>query len=271
MARWPLFFCIVAASGCGRPDPKDVVRPLETILGTAVPAAFVSAAAMSALGGKVSPCATVVVPPTANSPQVRVDVNLGAGCPMPFAGEGNGTLVVTGTWTPQLAIFVSDFTQVEGGGRDLLVLRIAVMTVVPQNTHLLISHLQQDVETRTGASNSAQLQQTAWVVDDDTRGTDDPSDDVLTISGGDQSLFAMSGARTQADVTQVAVGNAVFSAGCRRNPTEGIAAVQRAGLEGGGWLLFAFHSACDGRADVIGAMAPYGLLLGESVPLDFLQ
>jgi hypothetical protein len=226
---------------------------------------------MSALGGKVSPCATVVVPPTASSQQVRVDVHLGPGCPMPFDGRGNGTFVVTGAWTPELAIFASDFTQMEHGASELLVLRIAVMTVVRRDTHLLISYAQQNVETRADASTSAQLDQTAWVVDVDTRGTEDPSDDVLTISGGDQSLLAMAGARAKADVTQVAVGNAVFRPGCRKNPTEGIAVVQRAGTEGGGMLLFTFHSACDGRADVTGAVTPYRPLLGESVPLDFLQ
>jgi hypothetical protein len=190
---------------------------------------------------------------------------------MPFDGAKSGTLVVTGVWTPDLAVFASDFTQVEHGDRELLVLKIAVMTVVRREAHLLITYQQQDVETAADASNSARLEQTAWVVDVDTRGTEDLSDDRLTVSGGDQSLFAMAGARQQGDVTQVVVGNAVFSAGCRRNPTQGIAAVQRAGTEGGGMLLFAFHSSCDGRAEVTGAMAPYGLMLGESVPLDFLE
>ena len=262
---------IAVAIGCGRPDARDVVHPLESTLGTAVPAAFVSAVAMSALGGTTSPCATVVTPPGAAGQQVGVDIHLGPGCPLPFDGERDGTLVVTGMWTPQLATFVSDFTQVEQGDRELLVLKIAVMTVVPRDTHLLISYAQQDVETRTDESTSARLQQTAWVVDVDTRGTPDPTDDILTVSGGDQSLFAMAGARSQGDVTQVAVGNAVFHARCRRNPSEGIAAVQRAGTAGGGMLLFTFHSTCDGRADVTGALSPYGLMLGQSVPLDFLQ
>jgi hypothetical protein len=268
--RWWLFG-IAVAIGCKRPDPKEVVRPLESTLGTAVPAAFVSTLAMSTLKGTVSPCATVVTPPASNGHQVRVDIHLGPGCPMPFDGEKTGTFVVTGVWTPGLAIFASDFTQVEHGDRELLVLKIALMTVVRHDTHLLISYQQQDVETTAGASSSAQLEQTAWVVDVDTRGTEDLTDDWLTVSGGDQSLFAMAGARQQGDVTQVAVGNAVFPAGCRRNPTQGIAAVQRASTAGGGMLLFTFHSACDGRAEVTGAMAPYALMLGESVPLDFLE
>ncbi len=266
-----MLFSIAVAIGCERPDPKDVVHPLESTLGTAVPAAFVSAVAMSALGGSVSPCATVVTPPGPNGQQVRVDIHLGPGCPMPFDAEDNGSFVVTGVWTPELATFASDFTQVEHGGRELLVLKIGVMTVVPRGSHLLISYLQQDVETTMGASNSARLEQTAWVIDVDTRGTADPTDDLFTVSGGNQSLFAMAGDRPQGDVTQVAVANAVFHAGCRKNPAEGFAAVQRAGTSGGGMLLFTFHSACDGRAIVTGAMAPYELMLGESLPLDFLQ
>jgi hypothetical protein len=264
-------FGIALAIGCKRPDAKEVVHPLESTLGTAVPAAFVSTLAMSALGGTASPCATVVTPPASNGHPVRVDIHLGPGCPIPFDAEQNGTFVVTGVWTPELAVFASDFTQVEHGERELLVLKIGVMTVVRRAAHLLISYQQQDVETSAGASTSARLEQTAWVVDVDTRGTETLSDDRLTVSGGDQSLLAVAGARQQGDVTQVAVGNAVFSAGCRKNPTQGIAVVQRAGTEGGGMLLFTFHSSCDGRADVTGAMTPYALMLGESVPLDFLE
>ncbi len=267
-----MFLSIAVAIGCERPDPKDVVHPLESTLGTAVPAAFVSAVAMSALGGTVSPCATVVTPPSSNGHQVRVDIHLGPGCPMPFDAKGNGTFVVTGVWTPELATFAADFTQVEHGDRELLVLKIGVMIVVPRGSRLLVTYAQQDVEASgSEASNSARLEQTAWVLDVDTRGTEDPTDDLLTVSGGNQSLFAMAGDRPQADATQVAVANAVFHAGCRKNPAEGFAVVQRAGFTGGGWLLFAFHSPCDGRADVIGAMAPYELILGKSVPLDFLQ
>jgi hypothetical protein len=72
------------------------------------------------------------------------------------------------------------------------------------------------------------------------------------------------------DVTQVAVGNAVFEPGCRRNPSSGIAAVQRAGTRGGGWVLFWFHDACDGTTDVAAALAPFELLISDAVPLAFL-
>src|SRR6516225_8538208 len=146
MSRGWGLLSIAVAIGCARPNARDVVHPLESTLGTAVPAAFVSAVAMSALGGNTSPCATVVTPPGSTGQQVRVDIHLGPGCPIPFDGETNGTLVVTGVWTPQLATFASDFTQVEQGDGELLVLKIAVMTVVPRDTHLLISYAQQDVE-----------------------------------------------------------------------------------------------------------------------------
>ena len=262
------FYCLLSALallGCKQPDSHVIVHPLESTLGAAVQAAFSATVAMSALGGQVSPCATVI--PQAGAS--RVDIRLGPGCPSPFGDQTNGTIVVTGVWTPQLATFLADFTAANQG---LLVQKIATMTVVPQQSRLIIAYVQQDVSFITDSQTTiVGLQQIAWTVEVDTLGTPDPSDDVITVSGGDQSLFAASGVLTAANATQVAVGAAVFHSGCRRNPNEGIAAVQQVGTLGGGWLLFSFHSACDGKADVTGALAPYELMLGRPVPLDFLQ
>jgi len=262
------FYCLLSALallGCKQPDSHVIVHPLESTLGVAVPAAFTAAVAMSALSGQVSPCATVIPQPNSS----RIDIHLGPGCPSPFGNETNGTIVVTGVWTPQLATFLADFTEANQG---LLVQKIATMTVVPQQSRLIIAYVQQDVSFITDSQTTiVGLQQIAWTVEVDTLGTPDPSDDVITVSGGDQSLFAASGVLTAANATQVAVGAAVFHSGCRRNPNEGIAAVQQVGTLGGGWLLFSFHSACDGKADVTGALAPYELMLGRPVPLDFLQ
>src|SRR5689334_20549308 len=108
--------------GCEKPDPAEIVRPLESTLGAAVPAAYFAAVSMAALDGRPSPCANVVTP--AGGSTVRVDVGLGAGCPPMFgAGEG-GTMVVTGTWTPELATFVMDFTGINSGGDPMLVVGI---------------------------------------------------------------------------------------------------------------------------------------------------
>src|SRR5215470_1186768 len=262
------FYCLLGAAallGCKQPDSHVIVHPLESTLGAAVPAAFSATVAMSALGGHVSPCASVI--PQANAS--RVDIHLGPGCPSPFGNQTDGTIVVTGVWTPQLATFLADFTAANQG---LLVEKIGTMTVVPQQSRLIIAYLQQDVSFSSDAQTTiAGLDQIAWVVDVDTLGTADPSDDVITVSGGDQSLLAASGALIAANVTQVAVGAAVFHSGCRKNPNEGIAAVQQVGTLGGGWLLFSFHSPCDGKADVAGALAPYELMLGRPVVIDFLQ
>jgi hypothetical protein len=262
---------LLAFLGCHRPDPNAVVEPLESTLGTAVPAAFIAASAMASLGGTPAPCTSVSAPGGSDGGQVQVNVRLGPGCPSPFLDQGSGTMVVTGVWTPTLATFLADFTQVVEGPSQLLVLKIGVMTVVPQGTHLTVAYLQQDVEAASGATSSAALAQTAWALDVDTRGTPDPTDDILTVSGGNQSLLASAGAQQQASVNQVAVADTVFNAGCRKNPNSGLAAVQAAGTTGGGWMLFTFHSACDGKVDVTAATAPYELMLGESVPLDFLN
>jgi hypothetical protein len=43
------------------------------------------------------------------------------------------------------------------------------------------------------------------------------------------------------------------------------------GWLGGGWVLFGFHDACDGTASVFAALAPYELLISDSIPLAFLK
>jgi hypothetical protein len=262
---------LASAVGCVKPDPAEIVHPLESTLGAAVPAAYFAAASMAALDGRPSPCAKVVTPVGSGS-QVRVDVSLGADCPPMFGADESGTVVVTGAWTPQLATFVMDFTGVSYAGRQMVIVGIASMTVVRANTtHLVIAYAEEDIMVGTSSTKSAGIKQVAWVVDVDTVGTDDPSDDAIAMSGGDQTLFAAGGLTPEADLTQVAVGDAVFKPGCRKNPSSGIAAVQRAGTRGGGWVLFRFHDACDGTADVAAALTPYELLITDSLPLAFLQ
>jgi hypothetical protein len=264
----PLLALVV---GCVKPDAADIVQPLETTLGAAVPAAYFAATSMAALAGRSSPCAKVVTP-GGSAGDVRVDISLGPGCPPMFGADESGTTIVTGAWTPQLATFVMDFTALSYGGQQMLVVGLASMTVVPlDSTHLAIAYGEQDIMVGNGNTVGAGVKQVAWAVDVDTAGTDDPSDDSIAISGGDQTLFAASGAGTAADVTQVAVGDAVFKAGCRENPNSGVAAVQRAGTLGGGWVLFDFHDACDGTAEVVAALAPYELLITDSLPLAFLE
>jgi len=269
-SRW-MVVLLASALACVKPDPAEIVRPLETTLGAAVPAAYFAAVSMAALDGRPSPCARVVTP-AGSGGTIRVDVSLGPGCPTIYGADEGGTVVVTGTWTPEVSTFVMDFTGVSDGGHPMVVVGIASMTVTRSDaTHLLIAYGEEDIRVGTGSATSAGIKQVAWVVLVDTAGTDDPSDDTLAISGGDQILLAVSGVAPEADVTQVAVGNAVFKSGCRKNPSSGVAAVQRAGTRGGGWVLFLFHDACDGTADVAAALAPYELLVTDALPLAFLQ
>jgi len=271
MRRWWLAALLASAVGCVKPDPAQIVHPLETTLGAAVPAAYFAAVSMAALGGRSSPCANVVTP-SGPGTDVRVQISLGPGCPPMFGADESGTAVVAGAWTPQLATFVMDFTGLSSGGRPMVVVGIATMTVTPSSaTHLLVAYGEEEIMVGTGNDVGAGIEQIAWVVDVDTGGTDDPSDDAIAISGGDQTLLAAGGQVPSGDLTQVAVADAVFHAGCRKNPNSGLAAVQRAATWGGGWVLFKFHDACDGTADVAAALAPYELLITDSLPLAFLQ
>src|SRR5207344_1842799 len=60
-SRWTLLL-LAAAVGCAKPDAAEIVRPLETTLGAAVPAAYLAAVSMAALAGRASPCARVITP-----------------------------------------------------------------------------------------------------------------------------------------------------------------------------------------------------------------
>ncbi len=259
---------VSVVGGCTKPDATEIVQPLESTLGAAVPTAYFAAVAMTALGGGSSPCASVVTP----GASARVDIDMGAGCPPMFGADDGGTVVVTGAWTPQLATFVMDFTGLTSGGQSMLVVGIGALTVTPASTgHLTIAYGEEDIMVGTGDAVGAGVDEVAWVVDVDTAGTNDPSDDTIAVSGGDQSLLAIGSHNPDADLTQVAVAAATFKPGCRKNPSSGVAAVQRAGTRGGGWVLFDFHDACDGTADVVAALAPYEPLISDSLPLVFLQ
>lgn len=220
--RWLAVVVVVVASGagCTKPDPSAIVHPLESTLGAGVQGAYFAAVAMSSLGGNPAPCADVVTPAGSGS-AIEVDVSLGASCPPMFgAGEG-GTVVVTGTWTPQLATFLMDFTKVtEDGSATTVVQGIANMTVTPSTgTHLLVGYGEEDITVETGSDGGGGIEEVGWVVDVDTAGTADPSDDTITIDGGDQTLLAAGGEAPAVDISQVALAGAVFEPGCRRNPT----------------------------------------------------
>src|SRR5262249_5744291 len=179
----------LALAACTKPDPVEIVHPLQSTLGAAVPTAYFAAVSMAALDGRPSPCANVMTPTSGG--QVRVDVGLGAGCPPMFGTDESGTVVVTGTWTPQLATFVMDYTGVTYEGRPMLVVGFGSLTVAPMNTtHLIIGYGEEDIIVGTGDTMGGGIQQVAWVVDVDTRGTDDPTDDTIAVSGGDQTLLA---------------------------------------------------------------------------------
>ena len=117
-----------------------------------MPAAYLAAVSMAALDGRASPCVTVVTP-SGSGGTIRVDVQLGPGCPPMFGADERGTVVVTGSWTPQLATFVMDFTQVTSGGRPMLVVGIATMTVARSGTdHFVIAYSEEDIRLGTGAA-----------------------------------------------------------------------------------------------------------------------
>ncbi len=110
------------------------------------------------------------------------------------------------------------------------------------------------------------------MVDVDTAGTDDPSDDTLAISGGDQALLAAVDPTPQGGLTQVAVGERGLQA---RVPPEPQLGGGRRPARQHQWRP---DGCCSGsttpataRPTSFAALAPYELLISDSLPLAFLQ
>ncbi len=112
---------LAAAAGCVKPDPAEIVRPLETTLGAAVPAAYFAAVSMAALDGSRLAVRAGHHPRRlrgAPSASTSASARAARRC---LAPTSSGTVVVTGTWTPQGATFLMDFTGVSYGGRPMVV------------------------------------------------------------------------------------------------------------------------------------------------------
>src|SRR5262249_62265037 len=82
-----------------------------------------------------------------------------------YGANESGTMVVTGTWTPQLATFIMNFTGVESEGEPILVVGIGSLTVAPMNTtHLIIAYGEEDILVAPGNNAGGGINEASWAV-----------------------------------------------------------------------------------------------------------
>jgi hypothetical protein len=261
-----------AGVGCAIPQVHVDSRPVEEVLQTAVGAAYASTLAMAAVEGTVASCVDVISGCTTEGCPFRVEIEVGAGCPIPLAErEGSGLLVVGGVWmSSDTAMMLATYNELAlGPTSEWFVTEIGAMTVTRTGSDLVVTYAQQGVAVLDGYNSaSAQLHQHVWVPQVDTANTlEDVTDDTYVVPG------ARPEAGSDADgagVLQLVITAAEVTPQCRRNPTAGMAIMQQveAGKNTGtSTTTIGFHDRCDGEAEVIAAVGTGVPAIGTRVPM----
>jgi hypothetical protein len=191
-------------------------------------------------------CASVTQACTSYPCNGGVSLSLGSGCPEPLGGVGTGTVAVSGSWTAaDTATLMLAFSIGVGDGAIALSQAIGVKVNPGAMGHVTVAYVGQNVMVSSGATLAAQ---SSWTVDVDEKMTPgDPSDDSYTINGAQQ------GAGTSG-TAQVTLTTVVLDPSCRKNPTSGMAVLQLVGTGSIEQDTINFHSACDGKVDVVGTL-----------------
>jgi hypothetical protein len=162
------------------------------------------------------------------------------------------------------SVYGAVFTDVKADGRSLVVKSVTSFTTTRSGNMLTVAYVDQDVGLQ---NKNAKVMQSSWVVQVDTAGTaENPADDRINVSGTYQ--------RVDGTVLQAALTNVVVAGTCGLNPIAGTALIEHVGSGNSSAEVtsLSFHSACDGRADVVAAVsANIGSLLNgnKTVALDF--
>jgi hypothetical protein len=227
---------------------------------------------MAALDG-TGVCSAVVAGCTETGCGFDVQVNVDAGCLVPISETGgSGLILVHGIKTgPESASLIAQFGGLDlGEDDDWFVASIGSMVATRSGDQVTVVYAQQQVSVTSGAEgNSTELSQHVWTATADTEGTlEDTTDDTYTISGGIQDAEA---GTEGAFASQAAIGAAVITPECRRNPTAGSAHSQRVGAGSSvvlSMLSIGFHPECDGRADITSAIGTDMFAIGGTVHMD---
>jgi hypothetical protein len=203
-----------------------------------------------------------------------------------------GTITVYGYWSsPDHAILTAVFSG-SGGSNLFPVDNISLFPVSKNGSSLKIVYASIDINVttaknpaeltleernaaflkldRTASSEaSANVSMEAWIVDRNDNGTQGLFDDTYSISGGGQYIEAGSGS---ASVLQLGMANVVMGSDCLLNPNSGFALLNELAASSSNVVLatalISFHSACDGKAKVTGAIGNYYRANGNLIPLN---
>lgn len=251
----PLLFAATLCVGC----IQQQVTPVEVALGSAAPTAHAASCAMAAVAHDVVDCVQLLQECTTYPCDAEVEIEVGGDCPLPLAGDADGAITVTGTWTSaDEATLAASFAEIDVDGRGLAVIEAGAVTVSTAGGYTTVNYSDADIvlsDTRdpfVGAS--------AWHVEVDHDGTpEDPADDIYTLDGASVVLV-------DSKNKDVILDGVVLDPACRRNPIAGdgtLISISGARIE---TYDLSFHDACDGTMDVQKGRNP-----PQSVVLDLLD
>ncbi|HNN98603.1 MAG TPA: hypothetical protein PKI03_40340 [Pseudomonadota bacterium] len=217
--------------------------------------------AMDAIKGPAPACAAVqtactTYPCTTGS----VNITLGGGCPLPLGGAAAGSVSVTGNWSSvdsaTLSQTYTNATVAAQNNKALALASVKSVSASRSGTMLTVKFTGADAVASASGSAVAAGGSQSWTVVVNTKGTADPSDDILTVD----ATGASAGAGLGASARVAKINGAILDPGCRTNPVGGSAEITQVSTFVPTITKIQFHAACDGKAEVDGATQDFMLL-----------
>ncbi len=250
-------FALLAACGAKQAAIDEVQYGLTTagVIGLS------GTLAMDAIKGPAPACAMVQTActtyPCTNG---AVNITLGGGCPLPLGGAAAGSVTVTGNWSAAdsatLSQTYTNATVAAASNKALALASVKSVTASRSGTTLTVKFTGADATAAASGSAVAAGGSQSWTVVVNTKGTADPSDDVLTVD----ATGASGGAGVLASARVASIKGAVLDPGCRLNPIAGSADITQVSGFVPTITKIQFHAACDGKVEVDGASQDLQLL-----------
>jgi len=240
--RYACLLALLVASGCVASGAD--LNQLRDGLSTAGAIGRTAQLAMASVtaSADVAVCAAASTRCSAYPCTATATITLGDACPLPYGEGAEGTVTVDGSFSAaDSATVTSTFVGAKSTSMPIVVVKTQSVNVSRSGDITTVTYTGQDVDTK---SNTLAAQQ-SWTVTVDGKGSDDPTDDVITIDGVGQA------AGYGAD--DVSVSGAQLTPACRLNPVAGTASVQKVSLTDITQDEITFHATCDGKADVRGS------------------
>lgn len=250
-------FALLAACGAKQAAIDEVQFGLTTagVIGLS------GTLAMDAIKGPAPACVTIktacsTYPCTTGA----AEISLGAGCPLPLGGAAAGSVSVTGNWSSvdqaTLSQTYTNATVAAQNNKALAVATVKKVSAERSGNTVTVKFTGADAVASASGTAVAAGGSQSWTVAVNTKGTPDPSDDVLTV----EATSASAGAGLLNSARVASIKGAILDPSCRLNPIAGSADITQVSGFIPTITKIQFHAACDGKAEVDGVTQDLQLL-----------